>query len=238
MNLVKLLFLLTFFFSCATVRQLHESPSIDSIEIHNNPVAGDYSILEDTSKRFRQTYRVNSVDGDIVNISFIFNFSFLLFSKQIEYVMDVNRSGRVLRGGVKYSDDNYQSQVVASKEGEMSRANYKSIKLPRKLRVKTLKGIHKVSSVASYNLWSDMTAVSTHNSYVLELSEEIPFRTVRMYQTSVSKNGLVLNILDYLDRKYSAALIPHDIVREVIMQNKGDDNTIKLEYVLIDYQKN
>jgi hypothetical protein len=83
-----------------------------------------------------------------------------------------------------------------------------------------------------------MTAVSTHNSYVLEMSERIPFRTVRMYQTSLSKNGLVLNILEYLDRKYSAALIPKDIIREVILNNMGDDNTIKLEYVLIDYHKN
>jgi hypothetical protein len=239
MKLHSIIFVL-FLSSCALFLKEHEIPAINAIEIHNNPRVGDFSVLEDSANGFKNTWRVDKVEGDRIHVSFIWEFKSANFSKKSQYLMTVTRKGKVLSARFKYNDNDIKEQPVAIIGGSNSRLNYENKPVPTPIVATTPTGNIDVHNISSFGLYSDIGGIAkSENSFIMELSNDVPFNVVKMYVTNTIKKGAVFITLESFEDllKITAAQNPVDAYRKTLESvfNKSDDNVLEIEYTLTSF---
>jgi hypothetical protein len=223
--------------SCALFPSEHEIPATNEINIHDSPKVGDYAILEDSKKEFKNTWRIDKVMGDRIDVSFIWEFRSTSFSKKNHYLMTVNREGKVLSARFRYADDNIKNMPVANPGEAHSRLDYDKSPVPVPIIAATPVGNFDINTIASYGLLSGIGGiVKSDNGFILELSNDVPFNVVKMYVTNTLKKGVLVTTLEFFEEvlKITAAQNPIDAYSRAIksiLSEKGD-NTLELEYTL------
>ena len=226
--------------SCAIFMQEHEIPAINAIEIHDNPRVGDFAVLEDNAREFKNTWRVDNVEDDKIDVSFIWEFKSPGFTKRSHYLMTVTRNGEVLSARFKYNDNDIKNQPVATSGGAHSRLDYKMVTVPTPIEATTPVGRFGINHIASYGLYSDIGGIAkSENSFISELSNDVPFNVIKMYVTNTIKKGAVFMSLEFFENvlKVSAAQDPIDAYSRAFKSilNMNDDNTLELEYTLTSF---
>lgn len=223
--------------SCAIFLQDHEVPAINAIEIHEDPRVGDFAVLEDNAREFKNTWRVDKVADDQIDVSFIWEYNHADFSKHLHYLMTVTRDGEVLSARFKYSDDNIKQQPVAIEGGSNSRLNYESTLVLAPILASTPVGNFKINNIASYGLYSDIGGIAkSENTFTSELSNKVPFNVVKMYVTNTINKGAVFTALEILEDAIKVATA-ESALNAYGNAFKGaldqmEDNTLELEYTL------
>ncbi|RDH80675.1 MAG: hypothetical protein DIZ80_16735 [endosymbiont of Galathealinum brachiosum] len=239
MKLYSIIFVLLLS-SCAIFIQEHELPAINAIEIHDNPRAGDFAILEDRANGFKSTWHVDKVDGDRIHVSFIWEFKSEHFSKKSHYLMTTTRKGKVLSARFKYSDKDIKKQPVATINGSNSRMNYERKPVPTSIVATTPAGKFDIDKISSFELFSDIGGIArSENNFIMELSNDVPFNVVKMYVTNTINKGAVFTTLESFESLLilTAAQNPVDAYSRAIesVMNKNDDNTLEIEYSLTSF---
>jgi len=239
MKLLSIIFVL-FLSSCAIFMQEHEIPAINAIEIHENPRAGDFAVLEDRANGFKNTWRVDNVEGERIHVSFIWEFKSANFSKKSHYLMTVTRDGKVTSARFKYNDKDIKEQPVSTTGGSNSRLNYERKPVPTLIVATTPVGNIDINKISSFELFSDIGGIAkSENNFIMELSNEVPFNIVKMYVTNTIKKGAVFTTLESFEELLilTAAENPVNAYSRALESvfNKNDDNTLEIEYTLTSF---
>ena len=192
--------------SCAMIPKPHEIPWTHRINLHDDPRVGDFAVLAHEDNDYDDTWRVEKVDGDRVEVSRRTQVHVMGVNLDYQSHFLVGREGKVLDAWILYDNGDIEPRPIAGQGQPGGYQNFQPLAVSPGYRITTPAGEFAIDAAQNYALSTDLGLAKSNAQRVEYLSSEVPFRTVKIFTQDSFDSGALLTLLQSVALAGSAAL--------------------------------
>ena len=192
--------------ACVLIPKPHEIPWVHRVNLHADPRPDDFAVLVHESNDYDHTWRVEKVEGERLEISLRVAVHVMMVDLDFQQHFIVDREGQVLDAWIRYDNGEIKTRPVAARGQPGGYQHFEPLAVSPGHRITTQAGEFAIHAAQRYAIVTDLGLGKSKGQNVEYLSDDVPFRTVKVFNQGSFDSGVLLNLMQTVALAGSASL--------------------------------